>query len=117
MTSSRARLARAGQMKIFQGLAAGVCLEKLCSKNQMSVTEQNLTMYELFHGCPTKNIVGQYELLVAGEGIYAGLYEPGPDGTKIVRSRFLNDPGLVCTPGINFTLDSLGRANQSSPGI
>jgi len=63
------------QQKNFQAAAAFVSLELLYEQGQMTKADQELFLYEHYHGNATKDIIGQVDMLLNGEGVYSGLFE------------------------------------------
>ena len=76
------------QLKCFQAVAAMVCLEKVSEGSTMSKAQQEQAMFDLYHGRGNSD-VGQTELMLAGSGGYAGLYDSKVPGSPdlMVKER------------------------------
>ena len=65
-----------------------VCLEKVSEGPTMNKAQQEQGMYDLYHGLG-KSYVAQTELMLAGSGSYAGLYNSKVPGSPdlMVKER------------------------------
>ena len=68
------------QLKGLQAVAAMVCLEKVSGGSTMNKVQQDKEMYDLYHGRGDK-YTAQTELMVAGNGSYACLYDSKVPGS------------------------------------